>query len=517
MASSSLRLLPEQSERFPILPFVLFHAVAKMLLLGWNQGVYTDGILQITQFDRPDSFWPPLYTALILPFRALGLDGVLAGRLISLLASVALIPFLYTVARHWQGRRAAFYTLLLYSVAALPWRWSLRVMTDMPFLLCFWIAWGHLLLEGLEPDDKKRRNRLLWATLFAVLAGLTRYQGLLFLPWLLWRGGCLLRRGNAGQGGITLAAQLGWLSLPAWNFFQRFGHGSQVVERAGPDLAATLLNAWNLAEMFLYILPYALTLPVFAFALYGGMPGTRPLLVPLRRAFLFSAFLIISAQAFFQSFQTRYLLPLFPFLLCFAGAGMSRLEAATLRHGPFVSRARRILAGMALAGCVLWSALFAGASLYFQRGAFGDIFAAGRYIRSLELDASVPVFSNESYKPGMEGIKLAYGAGRPVKLLPELRQNAQPMPPGALVVLHSCYGGLAQQKALVERLQQSYRLQPLPEGTFSARLIPLLPDIMQEPGTHQNPLAWGLRYQPQYFRTLLFLVKGYRNATPQPW
>ena len=42
--------------------------------------------------------------------------------------------------------------------------------------------------------------------------------------------------------------------------------------------------------------------------------------------------------------------------------------------------------------------------------------------------------------------------------------------------------------------------------TLGSWVVPLLPDIMERPGTHQNPMAWMLRYRKQHFRTTIHEV-----------
>jgi hypothetical protein len=84
------------------------------------------------------------------------------------------------------------------------------------------------------------------------------------------------------------------------------------------------------------------------------------------------------------------------------------------------------------------------------------------------------------------------------------------MPAGSIVVIHSAYaGGLMGQEMMARGLRErfGYGLEPLPGGVFESWLVPLLPDIMEEPLTHQNPLAWLLRYKTQQFRTEVFRVK----------
>jgi len=536
--------------------FLIFNALFRFFLLRLNGGEYTDGILQIAQFQRHDSFWPPLYTALVWAVRACGVEPIMAGRFVSWAASVLLILPLWYVARSWGGRRAALFTAALYTASPSALRWSLRVMTDMPFAFLFHLACAGLLgywACGREEEGFSARRsgtRVAWITVVAVLATLTRYQGLLLAPLVLIALLQAWRRRAPGWRTAALAQGL-WLALPVWFHFQRFEHAKQVVERAPEGFWAwsTLVNYWYTFEMFVFLIPYFLTLPVCIFFLYGVFRGPAPgedaaatgagdgrCAMPVRGLLLYAALVVLAAQSVFQSFQSRYLLPLVPLALTCAGVGMARMErhfAAGRGAGGGLARCRPWGHGTVLAftGITLvWSLGFALASVFLQRGAFADVFEAGRYIRALNLPPTTPVFSNETYKPRINGVKLAFAAGRPVEIIPEIVSlgqvgrvgqvgpggpafqagGATRMPPGSVVAVHSAYaGGFEGQARFIRFLRGSfgYNLRPLEKGIFTSWLVPLLPDIMEEPLTHQNPLAWLLRYRRQDFRTELFVVE----------
>jgi hypothetical protein len=535
--SSSPNHVPSLSESRIFWGFIFFNAVFRLALLRINGGEYTVGILQIIQFSQPNSFWPPLYTAGVWILTHLGIEPIYAGRLISWACSIAIIAPLWKLARAWAGPRAAIFTLALYTVSPEALRWSERVMTDMPFVFLLHMACLGLLQFWSRDLQPKSAKSLIWITLVAVLATLTRYQGILLVPLVLLTAAQALRRGLPGRW-AALAAQILWLSLPLWLAFQHFGHLQQVMERQSPGgWAQTLLNYWDVGEMFIYITPYMLTLPVFCFFIYGFVrePMEAGKLsnpwpdsqirrsMPIRALFLYIALLVLVAQSAFQSFQTRYLLPLVPLTLTFAGVGMARMEAT-------ISGRKRgeSLIQCAAAITIIWSLAFSMASLFLQREAWQDIFEAGHYIRALNLPASVQVYSNESYKPELNGIKLAFAAQRTVEMIPDFLGKPNPMPPGSIIALHSAYGGLAAQNAFYRlltqpesraglsnanpylRLIERYDLELIDNAVFESSLVPLLPDIMQEPGSHQNPLAWAMRYQRQDFRTLLFRVKAAR-------
>jgi len=44
-----------------------------------------------------------------------------------------------------------------------------------------------------------------------------------------------------------------------------------------------------------------------------------------------------------------------------------------------------------------------------------------------------------------------------------------------------------------------------------SRIVPLFPDIMERPGTAQNPTAWHWRYEPQDFYTTIWRIEKHRD------
>ena len=87
--------------------------------------------------------------------------------------------------------------------------------------------------------------------------------------------------------------------------------------------------------------------------------------------------------------------------------------------------------------------------------------------------------------------------------------------PGDLIVLTSAYGGFQTYQSFCASLSRHAPVQRLGKP-FRRLAYPLLPDIMEEPGTHPNPMAWQLRYQPQTFETAIFRVEGNAAVEPPP-
>ncbi len=136
------------------------------------------------------------------------------------------------------------------------------------------------------------------------------------------------------------------------------------------------------------------------------------------------------------------------------------------------------------------------------------------------------VYTSESYKPqrGINAVKLSYASGRPATFFPEMYfwltrdpqermrivsfpTNIERMPPGSILVLDKmCCGGETLFGKMENLLLNRYELEPL--GGFKSEITPLQPDIMAELYSHQNPLVWIFRYNPQEFETRLYGVKG---------
>ena len=221
--------------------------------------------------------------------------------------------------------------------------------------------------------------------------------------------------------------------------------------------------------------------------------------------YLVLAVAILWTQAIFSSFQSRYLLPLIPFMMVFAGVAAARWEERTARHLLWVR--------VALIAILVYSFAWTAGVLFLQRGVFGDIKQAAQYCSTLSPEARI--FSNEIYKPTMPAVKMSHWSGRRVERLGDSRLLGK----GDYVCLHSAYGGLSRFPTLVPALRLDQQMELLRRrcdfeevAWFEATIIPLLPDVMENPDTHQNPAAWFYRYQRQRFRTVILRINGPRSA-----
>jgi 4-amino-4-deoxy-L-arabinose transferase-like glycosyltransferase len=520
--------------------FLLIAFAARLACLRLNSAEYTDGILQITAFEYGFTFWPPLYAALTKALAFAFGDLITAGRLVSILASSLLVIPIYLTAHRLAGRRAAMYAVLFYLVNSIAGRWSIRVMSDALFaclffwsaallIRCFELGRGGRLSEvgqvgnlsssdsapvGSSGGDEQVAN---WSHFFAgnilgALSLLTRMQGLLILPLSAAALIACLRsprnRHPVGKHAPLLIVALAlWIAALAWFGLLLGAHGEQTAQRASASMFTTLLSYGAMIESFVLLFPYFITIPVFILFLAGAglfLAGDRRQFV-FAIVFLAAGAVIIGMQAVFMAFQERYLLPLIPFMMVLVGATAARWEAYVRRT--YIVR-------IALAIILLYSLAWTTATLLLQRDAWGDLKRSAEFCRTLPPQARI--FSNEVYRPGMPAVKMTFWAGRAILAF----DGSQAPAAGDYVCLHSAYsGGLKPYPALIPTVPLGEQIAAFKKQyncsevkMFRSSLTPILPDIMEAPGTHPNPAWWLFRYTRQDFVTVILRIDQARPA-----
>ncbi len=173
----------------------LFNLVSRLVLIYWHPATYTDSILYMNALDQVrGTIILPAYPFAILMLRRIGADPLLAGRLVSILAaSLAVFP-LYGLTRSVYEKRAALFTILLYAVSPLIFRWSLRIFPHSLYSL-----FVLLFLYGIFKYSETGREEFLAGGIFlGGLAVLTYPTGLVLVPVAViaalgYLGGDLLR------------------------------------------------------------------------------------------------------------------------------------------------------------------------------------------------------------------------------------------------------------------------------------------------------------------------------------
>ena len=468
---------------------LLFNVVLKISLITANRAEYTDGILQILLFSVPSKLYPPLFTILVMILKPVIGDAEMSGRLISALASaLTLIPIFFISMRLFD-KRTAFYSGLIYTVSPMALRWSTHAMTDALFTLLFFLSACECLKTSVQ-EGGQYTTHLTKATILTVLATLTRYQGFLLFPIVLFLLVSFIIRRKKIPVWAMISQGL-WILPIIWIVLYGFRHPEQFVERAGTTWLQTLLNIFLLVESFLAYSPYFLTLPICFVFLAGVFYVKRQGEGHTKFLILFGYLLLslLLLQSAFSSFQSRYLLPLLPFVSVFAGWGLRILSE--------IWRKRPLIFNFLVAVIVLYGLGFGMASIFLQREAFGDLKDSALYLRALNLK-DTPVFSNESYKD-LGPVKMQYWSGYPVRPFEPSQIHGN-----CIVCLSSAYGGMGAFYPATRWLRERHGARLI--AHFESTLVPFLPDIMQEPFSHQNPLALTFRYTPQYFRTEIYQI-----------
>lgn len=500
--------------------FVLANLLLKAPLIAINDAEYTDGILQITIFRELNSIYPPLFGALTAAVALVVRDLEMAGRIVSLIASALTAVPLGLIAARMFGRRAAFFTLLFYTASPIALRWSLHAMTDATFgalfLTSLWFflsAWLRYNLPADEFDLGAMMNAdaevkpaprapspsaaAVLGIIFAVLATLTRYQGILLFPIGFFFLNYDWHRRRRVPVALNLAHAL-WALPVIWAAYAGFIHAGQFAERTTPELSITLLNYWFHFESWLTHLPFFFT-PLMALLMAGGLFLTRrehPGGLFYLTLALTLGLATILLQTFFSSFQSRYMLPVLLLLLPFAGRAAAELEERARGR----ALAERLNAAL-LVAVLLYGIGFGVVVVSLQRGAFGDLKAACQFAAPLLTGGTI--YTNEVYRPGMDAVKVRFWTGREAKLLtPERFNDPNGFGDNDLIIWSSAYGGHEAYQGLTRHLMNAHGFFPVKD--YSTTIVPILPDIMEMPGTSQNPIALAFRYHPQEFFTVVF-------------
>ena len=503
----------EKDDKLILLVIILFSLAIRILFWGINSAEYTDGIVQITLFENENKFWPPMYTFLIKFLELFGIDGISAGKIISISSGVlTLIPIFLLSFKLW-GRRTAIFSAILFSIAPMSLRWNIRVMTDSLFVflstLIFYLSF--VTFVSIENNSKLRKSIIPFsvAVFLTPILILTRYQGVLFLPFIFL---CyfFICKNNRRVEILPIISLISFVLIFIWLQYRGVGHSVQFVERAGTSLTDVLKNYATVFESFVAYMPYFLTYPVFILMIYAfcreDFSDSNKKFLLYFTLYYFFALLIL--QTMFQSFQERYFYPIVPFVSIFAGRGIDLLIVAVR----FIERIKRRInatATIAIRYILIilsftYIIVLGLAVLYFQRDAFGDLRRSAEFLKSVEPNAII--FSNENNHTLPACIKDKFWSRRKVELLTnDYIFGDQFLPGGSYLCLHSAYGGLNNFGALLMTLKKRYTLEEM--YSTQSVIYPIFPDIMQEPYFHQNPLALTMKYTKQTFYSYVFRIK----------
>jgi len=514
-------------ERF-ILVFLLLNLVWRGGFLTVSQSSYTDGILQINSFNYGLTYWPPLYavmTRTLVWLPGIGLEG--AARAVAWIMGALMVLPIAAITRRLFGLRAAIWAMVAWTLSPMAMRWSLQVMTDIPMCF-FWMSSQAMLILAAEsfypahfpgcehraPDIRQCDQYLLLASFLGVMACLTRYQGILLFPPVAFLTIIVARR----EGRLLhklFRCLWPWGIIIIWASFQFepvLHHITQISDRSGGySWVQRLVLYFMTLEDFVLHFPYYATWGFTAFMIYGFL-RTLWSTTRIRWAlwlFLFLTGSILVLQSVFLSFQERYLLPLIPWVCIFGGHGFSILE----KHRGICHARFWIFALPAILLAMTMCCLIA----LYQGQPFRDLKDATTFVTGLELQPDTKFLSNEIYNEKIQCVKTGFWLDEPnvsyLHINPFSNELAHSSLNGGDIIIFTS----SSIKSPVWGRTPEYffsRLRIIEDqlnaenlGLFRHRIIPIFPDLMQEGNTHQNPMAHGLRYIPQYFMTAVLRVR----------
>jgi len=271
----------------------------------------------------------PLWVLLLANAMALGMDGLLAAKLLGALATLAALALWAllvrrTLADPWLAALAT----VAWAAHAWMLRWSLSGM-ETPLAVALVLA-GLVAFTAREPWGGRARGAgLLWS-----LAGLARPECALLLP--LWALLELARHGPAAGARRALAALWpGLLLLAGWHGFALAWFGSAWPNTLAAKAAGGTGLAYHLEQLARQaaivaasdgVLALVLAGSLASAALRGSRPAPRPSAAWLPAVWLAAVPLLYMARG--VPVLSRYLVPLLPVLAWLAWRALDRALAA---------------------------------------------------------------------------------------------------------------------------------------------------------------------------------------------
>jgi hypothetical protein len=486
--------------------FLLGNLAIRLSLINFNTGEYTDGILQVSPpaSGRGAGLYPPCFGWIAHFVSLTGLNLELSGRLVSILAGTMTLTPIYLTTRRYFSEDAARLSAVFFTISPLLMRWSLHCMTDALFT-CL-ATWGlHWLIRAWT--ENSQRSLTLGIIACGIAAGI-RYQGVL-LAVIVCVATIAVTMQTRRLPWRAVAAAVVWIFPAYWYVRHGQVHAGQFADRTTGTFWLTASAYWNTLESFVLIAPYYFGYPVFAFALVGlvfikhALARVAPLVI--MPAVL--GYLLLGIHSAFGSFQYRYMMPLLPWLLVFAGHGAHQLYLRTRTRGWSVVYSTGFIAGLA------YLVLFTCAVLIGQRQTFGDQNEAAKYVATAASPGD-QIYGNERYGNFTElgCVKLSFWSGRKVSyVIDSDTNNITTLAPGSLVILGDHYGGPELAGSMAAAIRQRYVVDES-AGQFSSQIVPLMDDIMVQPMFNQNPMGWVMRYVPQIFHTRILRIIGPRTS-----
>ena len=170
-----------------------------------------------------NAYWSPMFSWLLAPFIAIGLDPLIAGKLVQLGGGAGLLVAMWLLSRHWRPRWMVW--SLLGAMAVVVLSWALTYGTTPDLVLAALVV-GFLAVL-MRVDFELRARWAIGAGLLAGLAYLTKSYALPFMLILTagWYGWQLWQQPDKRQrwlkqafimGAVWLALVVPWVLLISW-------------------------------------------------------------------------------------------------------------------------------------------------------------------------------------------------------------------------------------------------------------------------------------------------------------
>jgi len=462
-----------RGERILLFAIVLLAFAFRAALSRYFTGTATDSVLVLDAANNLGHAPAPAPLSLLpaLLARVLPVSPYEAGVFVSITAgSLCLIP-LYGLVRAVAGAEAAAAGALLFAACPVAVHWQARM--DTHALHTLFVL--QLALSFLRAGATREAGSVHAVQAYALLAGLSRYEGLAWAAPALWAYLRWIASGWAPRGRQKLAPLLwhaAWIWVPVWLVWTSDGgYGSMWSGATARRLSSGGFDA-ALARLGEYarMLPELLTPPVAFSALLGlfhlANEGWRRKEGGSRAArdYLSLAAYAIGvhfSHALSPLFRTNHAMPSLAFVCGIAAMGGVWIVSMGIRSAEEGHRAwiwiaegaRRILVALALA----WEAVMAVLLVRFQGDLNGDSRRLGDWLSRIPSD--VRVVSDER-------IVTRYHAGREIVPLfgATLRE-------GDLLVLHSAVTDLLPA---YQNLMLSWQWETL--AAAESRSVAMLPD-----------------------------------------
>jgi 4-amino-4-deoxy-L-arabinose transferase-like glycosyltransferase len=402
------------------------------------------------------------------------MDPIMAGRVISVLAGLLCLHYLFSIARKVYGNDAAKFTAMLFIVFPLGVWVQTRVLTESLFLF----ASTATIYSFLKSWNNENRFDFLTLMTFSALCALTRPEGTLFGILVVIAGIRLFRQRRFSDLLYSIPGLAFWLVFISWIV----EHSKRTVTYG--TVAADSITTFSSERSLSYLASYLGVYPyIFGYVAFGL--GFLNLISPRKRNRNWTA-IILAVNAVWLlmlsvhwAWSTRFLLLPATLLLVESGEKIAEIRN-NLRPAYF-----RILTTVTFTSLIA----LASVSLYWQRDLFADCKEAALFIRSKRTNQRV--FSDESIKTG-------YYLNAPVLNY----SRTASYQPGDIITLHSFHTDLRSEMVELSRLHKLAFVY-----IAKAYTIPILANLpLERFSDTSSPLVLTERFRKQEFQSVVIQV-----------